>query len=411
MAIEEQAVPLEYAEDAVESKNIGFNKDKAGGFLKVFIILAVIMSGIYFLVFSGGNDEHTPIGEVNIRNSAVLKTQNPADFTKTDPRALKAMKNSEVVKVEKSENNAKQVVIPTAVILADKPPIKVIKVASSDSSDEYRTSRGRRNDGNTVRLSAKYMERLEGAINNVLSEESLKNRSAVIENTYAYNKYIVPDSNIKAIDKYDTGNSRNILPYKLPYLKVVPGMLILGHNSDAGNQMIAEVLTGHYKGARLLGRIGVSKYVESGFIEFTSMSYKDIVYQINAIAVDPSTNIPAIGGKVNKHWPHNIVYGFGVGFLNAYSAVRGVQGQLSNTLSSVPGIGSVGSVSVDTASLVQSTTADAASKTLSSLGQYRPPTYTKNAYTGVGLVFLPNVNNQSVSNIDDTNINTPDKAD
>ena len=121
-------------------------------------------------------------------------------------------------------------------------------------------------------------------------------------------------------------------------------------------------------------------------------------YDVEAIAVDQNTNIPAIPGKVKKHMMHNIVYGFGIGFLQAFAESRKFDSIAGTSGVNIPGLGNVGATINDSGALLESRALDAASRTLSTLGTYRAPTYTKDAFKSVGIVFLPN--NSTVENTD-----------
>ncbi|MFK5892253.1 MAG: hypothetical protein QM504_03415 [Pseudomonadota bacterium] len=388
-------------------KNVGFNKSRFMSLSKALGGLIVFILILYFVIFDSVDESpKRSKGSVAIKSINVTNLPNPIDFTDVDRKALNDMKIDQQVVEEKKENTAKSVLIPTAVLLADenkeeKTDEELIQKAIQE--DERRKNNNNHYREDRIRVSKLYMTNLELMIDQALSEESLKSLSSRQNRTYDFVVYKELKDEIVEPSKYRSGVYNNILPKKLRYLNVIPGVLILGHDSDGGKEMIAEVLSGNFKGARLFGNVSVSQYVEKAFIKFTVMNYKDVLYDISAIAVDPNSNIPSISGKVDKHWIHNVVYGFGVGFLDAFAAVRGIQGQYTNTTSSIPGLGLVDSVSIDTDAIIQSTTALAASKTLTSLGQHRKPTYTKSAYTGVGLVFLPDGRTRNIKSAAESN--------
>jgi type IV secretory pathway VirB10-like protein len=70
--------------------------------------------------------------------------------------------------------------------------------------------------------------------------------------------------------------------------------------SDDNGPVLALVVSGPYKGARLLGsmRVGVEKMV----IQFNQMTFKGKSMPVTAIAVDPSTARAGLADEVDKRW-------------------------------------------------------------------------------------------------------------
>lgn len=181
-------------------------------------------------------------------------------------------------------------------------------------------------------------------------------------------------------------------PTDIPYLEVIPGKMIIGYNSDYISTIAAEVLTGKFAGAKLSGSAQVSKHVEKAVFQFNSMFWEGTTYSINALAVDSKTAIPAVEGKVKKHYFHNLVYGFSGAFLEAFAQKRAIDS--SPILSSIdlPVVGGVGNFVQDTDALIESRALSAAARTLNGIGEFRDPTYSKNAFESIGIIFLPDGN-------------------
>ena len=388
-----------------KKKGVKFNSGKIGLFTGVLIVIGILYYSLSSIFSNSSKKQFESSNSASMTSIPTPKTKDPTDLSEVDQLVVKEMEK----KVESKLNDkGVGVVIPQAVHLVDKEskieeqvpdnniPIEVVdtKTDLSRKKSLYNKSYSK-DDSEYITLSREYLKRIEEQINDVRDSGYLNNIYSISEVSMQYS---APVSIVNEPVFTSEVNGRNInYPHIIPYLNVLPAVMILGHNSDLGKEMIVEMLTGDYRGARLFGRVTNSRYYENAYMQFDKMVYKDNIYQIRAIAVDPNTNIPAIDGKVKKHMIHNIVYGLGSGFLSAFAEARRLQGVGGV---SIPGLGIVGNSVANSDALIESQALDAAGRTLSSIGSYREPTFTKKAYEGVGVVFLPERNVDS-NNSDD----------
>ena len=86
----------------------------------------------------------------------------------------------------------------------------------------------------------------------------------------------------------------------VPAGQILSGVIQTEAVSDDAGPVLALVVSGPYKGARLLGsmRVGVEKMV----IQFNQMTFKGKSMGVTAIAVDPSTARAGLADEVDKRW-------------------------------------------------------------------------------------------------------------
>ena len=387
--------------NVIENKSkIRFNGTKFKGFIILGALVFMVLFGSKYIFHSNANKSSS----VKIaKRPSSLQEISPESIDKIDEVTREALNTDAEVNFDKMKDGKGS---------AYRPPSTVLIVHDDDNKKQDNTGEQINDDVDAIKIPGKikrnnkksalsvnvsYLNRLQKEINSVLSDKYIVDRFVMNENLYAYVEPNQTQDNIQN-DNISQIDNVNKLPFNIPFMKVIFGQLILGYNSDGSNEMIAELLTGKYRGARLFGSISATKYIENAYIKFNTMVFKDKLYSINAIAVDAKSNIPSIEGKVKKHWGHNVVYGFGISFLNALSNVYRID---ANPLAGVP---VVGNVYQNADSLLKSTTVGAVGETLSSMGKYRPPTYTKKAYSSVGIVFLPNSSGIKIpNNNSDTN--------
>lgn len=129
-------------------------------------------------------------------------------------------------------------------------------------------------------------------------------------------------------------------------------------NSDETSPVFAKIITGQFKGARLIGTMG--RTGEKVIVTFTKINIPNSPksYSISAIAVDPDTSRSALATDVNHHYFVKYALGLGAAFLQGYgdalqrqntstivSPLGGVtttQGQLSNSQIIKQSFGQVG---------------------------------------------------------------------
>lgn len=369
---------VEFNENSDVKKGISIKK----GNLKFMLICGLVFIAIY-LIFEFSNEDEKdfqPIDGVSIPSSRLPDPSDATNVGGVDKIELEKMN----AQLEKDNNNNNiDVVVPPVVnlVVEEKPEVPQINLYQKNHNTTDLT-----NSEKTIEVSELYMTRMNEQINKIYSNEDLFTLNEVV---YKYEKY----TPVSVSEKQSTSTQSNIryqYPHQIPYLKLIPGMMILGHNSDLGKEMIVEILSGDYRGARLFGSVTTGDYAEKAFMKFNTMYFQNQIYNIEAIAVDPKTSIPAVDGKVKKHWLHNIIYGFGIGFLDAFSAKR-----LAESVRGGVNIGGLGNSVTNTDALIESRALGAVSSTLENLGEYRKPTYVKKAFGSVGIVFLTSEGNSS----------------
>lgn len=103
----------------------------------------------------------------------------------------------------------------------------------------------------------------------------------------------------------------------IPAGRILSGVLETEVNSDDGGPVLAQVVVGPYKGARLLGsmRLGVDKVV----LTFDKMSFKGRTVAVSAVAMEPSVGRTGLADEVDRRWFQK----YGMLFLSAFVAGYG----------------------------------------------------------------------------------------
>lgn len=108
----------------------------------------------------------------------------------------------------------------------------------------------------------------------------------------------------------------------LPAGEIAYARLITEANSDAQGPVLAQIAGGPLNGSRIIGDFEVSER-DKLIISFDTAVIKGISYDIDAIAVDPDTTLPALATDVDHHYLKKIILpaaaSFITGFANAVS--------------------------------------------------------------------------------------------
>lgn len=173
---------------------------------------------------------------------------------------------------------------------------------------------------------------------------------------------------------------------------VMFGVLNTAVNTDQLGPVMVSIVSGPYKGAKLLGT--VRREGEKALLSFNIMNYEKMprTIAINAVAIDPNTARTAVSTDVDNH------YLLRYGTLFASSFIQGYATALTTAGTTVTALGLGLSVQKATPDL------SGKGKILVALGkvgeQYSslmtpvfqtPPTVTVDSGTGVGLLFLSDV--------------------
>lgn len=173
---------------------------------------------------------------------------------------------------------------------------------------------------------------------------------------------------------------------------VMFGVLDTSLNSDEPSPILATVVTGPYKGTKLVGQF--QRVDQRVIVNFTSMNIPS--YQqslgINAVAIDPNTARTALADDVDNHYLLRFGSLFASAFVSGYARATEQSGATTNITTA--GISETGP------------DLDAGDKAIVGLGQVgnqlsnvlgniftRPPTVRVNAGAGIGVLFMADVSN------------------
>lgn len=169
---------------------------------------------------------------------------------------------------------------------------------------------------------------------------------------------------------------------------IIPGVLITALNSDTPGPVLADIVSGKFKGARLIGTMNSSS--EGIVIQFTKMSMKgqSKTFSINAYAVDPNTTGTYVASNVNNHYFQRYFLGLAAAFIDGYG--EAVQNQ--NTTTSVGALGTVVQTQgqLNNAQISKSALGKVGQKLGQELDQdsSRNPTVTVNSGVPLGILFM-----------------------
>ena len=177
----------------------------------------------------------------------------------------------------------------------------------------------------------------------------------------------------------------------LPLLSVMHAVIDVGANSDYPGELVARLADGPLPGAKFLGHTESSSGISGGAdrltMRFTKMLYKNTFYDVDAIAVDAGTRIPAVKGDIDHHIVHNVVYNAGAAFLLGFAAAA----RTANPYVGISlGAGAGGVQTVDPYNGRQAVQAAGAQTLATTLqqGQFRGPTVTLPAGSAIGIVLI-----------------------
>ncbi|MGD9153600.1 MAG: TrbI/VirB10 family protein [Gammaproteobacteria bacterium] len=170
------------------------------------------------------------------------------------------------------------------------------------------------------------------------------------------------------------------------------GVLDTAVNSDRAGPVMATLVSGKYKGAKLLGSLSRTSDGQRVILQFNQMSMPDWpdVLQINAVAMNPDDAHTAIASSVDNHYLLRYGSLFAASFLSGYSqaitnagttslglgVIQVTHPKLSTGDRTLVGLGEVGKNLSDAARDIFDNT---------------KPTVRVNAGVGIGVLFMSNV--------------------
>lgn len=115
----------------------------------------------------------------------------------------------------------------------------------------------------------------------------------------------------------------------IPAGRILPGVLETEVNSDDGGPVLAHVVSGPYKGARLLGtmRLGVDKVV----LTFDKMSFKGKTVAVSAVAMEPKVGRNGLADEVDRRWFQKYGMLFLSAFVGGYGEAASQVAEVQNT--------------------------------------------------------------------------------
>lgn len=173
---------------------------------------------------------------------------------------------------------------------------------------------------------------------------------------------------------------------------VLFAVLTTSINSDQPGPVMATVVSGKFKGAKLIGGLKTTPDGQAVTLSFNRMIMPDWPTSagINAVAINPDTARTALASSVNNHYLSRYGSVFATAFLQGFGQAVGNSGQTI-----------VSSLGTTSQSFNQLTTAQEALVGLGQVGQAlgsqaqngfnRPPTVKVNSGTGVGVLFMNDV--------------------
>lgn len=113
---------------------------------------------------------------------------------------------------------------------------------------------------------------------------------------------------------------------------IIPAVMITAVNTDEPGPVMAEIVSGPLKGARLLGQVvnaptDVTDNIQKATIQFNTIQKNDWdqSYQVNVFAIDPNTSRTALASSVDNHYFRRYGLGLAAAFVeglgDAYSNI------------------------------------------------------------------------------------------
>lgn len=169
---------------------------------------------------------------------------------------------------------------------------------------------------------------------------------------------------------------------------IVPAVMMTAINSDEPGPVLAEIVTGPLKGARLIGELKSADQTVT--VQFTQLSMPGALktYQINTYAVDPNSARTGLATDVNNHYFLRYGLQLAAAFITGYG--QAVQNMGSTTTTSA-----LGGTTTTYGSLSHKQISESALGSVGeTLGQNlkqdsnRAPTVTVDSGTSVGILFM-----------------------
>ena len=301
--------------------------------LSILLLIIVILVSYFYLTYSDLETTKSQFGgltldEQTIQGGEPVSPEYQAALTKADYQRVQDAKatgtsavptivlsNSvqESLVLEKETDEVSAVKLPRLEL--PKSPIQVPNSARTPTSRRVTISQPKPPDPKTLEKIAKHIENLRP---NYSTAAIIHLNNSDIESA----ELTTPQRE----QSHDQSSSK--LNINLPKSGTVfYGQLITQVNSDTPGPILAQILQGPFKGARLIGSFEVNR--ESATLNFREMSnlrdhhgnLSDQSISINAIAVDTQHIGTSLVSKVDRHMIEKIGFGFIAGFAQGLSNV------------------------------------------------------------------------------------------
>jgi len=158
----------------------------------------------------------------------------------------------------------------------------------------------------------------EGDVNAAASDAGGRNLirpdgSKTSQASYEFDKNFDINDSFTKLEEESLSGDKTAMPASMSCanaddcIKIYPGDTKLGLlftqiNSDDVGFAVARIVSGPLAGAQLFGKIETNIRAKTVRLMFSEMSFREIVYPINAMAVDPATKRPGLADDVNNHY-------------------------------------------------------------------------------------------------------------
>lgn len=199
-------------------------------------------------------------------------------------------------------------------------------------------------------------------------------------------------SNGVAVDQSTSaGPNKNVASIKAG--SIVSAIILTSVNSDEPGPVLAQIVSGPYAGARVMGSFSRGQNAEKLTLQFNTISIPNAPtsFGISAYAVDPDSARTALASNVDKHYLERYGSLFASSFLTGYAGAIAQSGATQTT--------TIGPDGVNTST--QYPTLNSKEKALIALGEFgsavgeavgegfnRPVTITLNSGVSIGLLFM-----------------------
>ena len=112
--------------------------------------------------------------------------------------------------------------------------------------------------------------------------------------------------------------------------EIAYAQLMIEANSDAKAPVIAQILSGPFKGSRIIGQFTVEK--DLLLLTFGTLIYNEESLDVSAMGVDPKTNLPGMATDVDHHYLQRIVVPAAAAFVEGLTGAIADSGTTNITI-------------------------------------------------------------------------------